>query len=106
MVTVPCVWLGYELNRVGFRKSLITQVCEAGGLVVYNSPPTWRSRYFGDVEIEQVTFSVGFAEKNYDLLIQAKKSFPRINFYELRASKDRGEDRPYNGKNGEFTPRK
>ena len=102
LVTVLCVWLGYELNQVRSRKSLIAKVTDAGGEFLFFGQQTWRSRYLGDVEPSSLNFQSGFAESHYDLLVQAKKYFPNIGFIETWGIEGESFGRMYTGENDEF----
>ena len=102
LVTVFCVWLGYELNQIHSRKSLIAKISVAGGKVLYYDRQSWRSRYLGDGEPQSIAFQMGFAESHYDLLVQARKTFPTIGLIESWGSEYGGGARLYPGKDDEF----
>jgi hypothetical protein len=102
LVTVFCVWLGYELNQIHSRKSLIAKIRAAGGKVSYYDRQSWRSRYLGDGEPVAIYFQEGFGESHYELLVQARQYFPDIGFIEMWKGENEGGSRTYGGKGGEF----
>ena len=102
LVTVFCVWLGFELNQVRLRKSLIAKIRAAGGQVYYYDHQSWRSRYLRDYEPESLAFQKDFAESHYDLLVQTRKTFPTIGLIETWRSDYGGGARLYPGKDDEF----
>jgi hypothetical protein len=85
LVTVGCVWLGWEVNQVRVRAELrnsLKKQFEISGKEVYiGSDDSWRSRFLGDLKIKHVTFPGG-SPRCWDLLVTAKAVFPGIYYFE------------------------